>query len=188
MKDLLIKGGLVVTETTEDVCDILCCGETIKKIGVNISSSGAEIIDAAGKIVIPGGVDVHTHLCLDTGSATVSDDFYTGTLAAAWGGTTTIVDHPGFGPALCSLDHQIKKYHSLAQDRAVIDYGFHGVIQHVDDDALLMMEPWPMRELPVSNCIQHTHINFPTQTSSGFLNARKIWGFLSPYTPRMTVS
>ena len=140
MKDLLVKGGLVVTENTEEVCDILCSGEKIKKIGVTISSPAAEIIDAAGKIVIPGGVDVHTHLCLDTGSATVSDDFYTGTLAAAWGGTTTIVDHPGFGPAGCSLDHQIKKYHGLAQGRAVIDYGFHGVIQHVDGKVLSMME------------------------------------------------
>jgi dihydropyrimidinase len=88
MKDLLIKGGLVVIENAqqtmvEEVCDILCSAEKIKQIGKNISSPGAEVIDATGMIVIPGGVDVHTHLCLDTGTATVSDDFYTGTLAAA---------------------------------------------------------------------------------------------------------
>jgi dihydropyrimidinase len=57
-------------------------------------------------------------------------------VAAACGGTTTIVDHPGFGPAHCALDHQIKKYHGLAEGNAVIDYSFHGVIQHVDDDVL----------------------------------------------------
>ena len=141
MHDLLIKGGLVVTEETEEVCDILCSREKIKQIGKDLAiNADTEIINAAGKVVIPGGVDVHTHLCLDVGFAVASDDFYTGTLAAAWGGTTTIVDHPGFGPAGCPLDHQIKKYHNLAEGRAVIDYSFHGVIQHVDEDVLAKME------------------------------------------------
>lgn len=144
MGNLLVKNGLVVSGEAEEVCDILCSGEKIIKIGKGLteqvlSEHGTELIDAEGKIVIPGAVDVHTHLCLDTGAAAVSDDFYTGTLAAAWGGTTTIVDHPGFGPAGCSLDHQIRKYHSLAEGRAVIDYSFHGVIQHVDEDVLAMM-------------------------------------------------
>ena len=144
MKNLLVKNGLVVTEDAEQVCDILCSGGKIRQIGKELpvrsaDSSDTEVIDAAGKIVIPGGVDVHTHLCLDTGSAVVSDDFYTGTLAAAWGGTTTIVDHPGFGPTGCTLDHQIKKYHQLAEGRAVIDYSFHGVIQHVDENVLAAM-------------------------------------------------
>ena len=140
MKDLLIKGGLVVTEDTEETCDILCSGEKIKRIGKELSARDAEIINASGKIVIPGGVDVHTHFCLDVGTAVASDDFCTGTLAAAWGGTTTIVDHPAFGPSGCSLDHQIKKYRELADGQAVIDYSFHGVIQHVDENVLAMME------------------------------------------------
>jgi len=146
MKDLFIINGLVVTEGSEQICDILCSGEKIKQIGKDLvircmNAPDVDVIDAAGKIVIPGGVDVHTHFCLDVGFAKASDDFYTGTLAAAWGGTTTIVDHPGFGPPGCSLDHQIKKYHSLAEGQAVIDYGFHGVIQHVDEKVLSMMEP-----------------------------------------------
>jgi len=144
MKKLLIKNGLVVTENSETVCDILCEGEKIALVGNGPdgpgSGAGTEIIDASGKIVIPGGVDVHTHLNLETGLGTASDDFYTGTVAAACGGTTSIVDHPGFGPAGCSLDHQIKKYHGLAEGKAVIDYGFHGVLQHVDDNVLSMME------------------------------------------------
>jgi dihydropyrimidinase len=140
MKDLLVKNGLVVTENTESVCDIYCSGGKIKQIGKGIAPGGSahnqDLIDAAGKIVVPGGVDVHTHLNLDVGIAIASDDFYTGTAAAAWGGTTTIVDHIGFGPPGCALDHQIKKYHGLAEEKAVIDYSFHGVIQHVDDDVL----------------------------------------------------
>jgi dihydropyrimidinase len=141
MKDLLIKGGFTVAEGGEGLMDILCAGGKIARMGKDLPvPEGAELIDAAGKIVIPGGVDVHTHLNLDVGSAVASDDFYTGTVAAAFGGTTTIVDHPAFGPAGCSLDHQIKKYHGLARDKAVIDYGFHGVIQHVDDEVLSMME------------------------------------------------
>ena len=143
MKKLLIKNGLVVSESAEMVCDVLCEGERISRIGKNLiaeDSSGLELIDAGGKIVLPGGVDVHTHLNLDVGIAVASDDFYTGTVAAACGGTTTIVDHPAFGPAGCALDHQIKKYHDFAEGRAVIDYGFHGVIQHVDEKVLGMME------------------------------------------------
>ena len=137
MKDLLIQGALTVAENTETRCDVLCSEERIKQIAPHIPPPrNAECIDARGKILIPGGVDVHTHLSLDTGSAAASDDFYTGTVAAAWGGTTSIVDHPGFGPAGCPLDHQIRAYHGLAAGKAVVDYGFHGVIQHVDSAVL----------------------------------------------------
>jgi dihydropyrimidinase len=141
MQNLLIKSALTITESSEEILDVLTEGETIKALGKNIPPQGdCEVIDAAGKILIPGGVDVHTHMNLDTGAAVACDDFYSGSVAAAWGGTTTIVDHPGFGPPGCGLDYQIKKYHSLAAGKAVIDYSFHGVIQHVDGDVLRMME------------------------------------------------
>jgi dihydropyrimidinase len=140
MQNLLIKGGLVLTEDAETVTNVLIAGEKIQAIGPDVSVSGdGEVIDATGKIVVPGGIDVHTHLNLDVGIAVASDDFYTGTLAAAWGGTTTIIDHPAFGPAGCPLDHQIRKYQGFAEGKAVIDYGFHGVIQHVDDQVLDQM-------------------------------------------------
>ncbi|GHU26034.1 dihydropyrimidinase [Spirochaetia bacterium] len=139
MNDLLIKGATVVTDTEEKLTDVLIADGRIKDLAEHLDPSGASVIDATGKIVIPGGVDVHTHLCLDVGFTTASDDFYTGTVAAACGGTTTIVDHPGFGPAHCALDHQIKAYHRLAEGNAVIDYSFHGVFQHVDDEVLRTM-------------------------------------------------
>ena len=68
--------------------------------------------------------------------AIANDDFYTGTIAAACGGTTTIVDHMGFGPKGCNLKHQVDVYHKYADRNAVIDYSFHGVIQHVDKEIL----------------------------------------------------
>jgi dihydropyrimidinase len=136
MTAILIKNGKVVTETEAKVKDILVVDDKIKKIDENIEYPGAEIIDATEKIVIPGGVDVHTHLNLHTGNYVAEDDFYTGTVAAACGGTTTIIDHPGFGPKGCSLKHQITQYHEYADNKAVIDYGFHGVFQHVDESIL----------------------------------------------------
>ena len=97
---------------------------------------GIQIIDASGKYILPGAVDVHTHMDLDVGFARACDDFYTGTVAAACGGTTTIVDHMAFGPKGCSLWHQVEEYHRLADGKAVVDYGFHGVLQHVHKETL----------------------------------------------------
>ncbi|MDR1972321.1 MAG: dihydropyrimidinase [Treponema sp.] len=136
-KGLLIRGALVVSPEGEAVRDVLVEGETISRLGpvgggLEGPAGDWETVDAGGKVLIPGGIDVHTHLCLDTGSAQVSDDFYTGTAAAIWGGTTSIIDHPGFGPPGCAPDYQIGKYHGLARGKALIDYGFHAVIQHVD--------------------------------------------------------
>ncbi len=136
----LIKNGTVVTPGGVVDADILIQGETIAQIRHRDQdrnpAADATVIDAQGLIVIPGGIDVHTHFNLDVGIAKAQDDFYTGTVAAAMGGTTTIVDHPGFGPENCSIFHQIEKYHGFAQGNAVIDYAFHGVLQHLNEEVL----------------------------------------------------
>jgi len=134
---MLIKNGLIATETGPLNADIRISGELIEEIAPSLTpKENEEVIDASGKIVIPGGVDVHTHMDLDLGQFKASDDFYTGTVAAAFGGTTSIVDHMAFGPKGCSIGHQVEVYHGLAGDKAVIDYCYHGVMDHVDDAIL----------------------------------------------------
>ena len=133
----LIRNGMIATDTEVFEGDILIDGEKIVMTGKNIECADAEVTDASGCYVLPGAVDVHTHMDLDVGIARAIDDFYDGTVAAVCGGTTSIVDHMAFGPKDCSLWHQVEEYHRLADGNAVIDYGFHGVIQHpVTDERL----------------------------------------------------
>ena len=135
---IIIRGGTIVTEEGMIEGDILIENGKILKIlkKEDPSVEADEGIDAVGKYVLPGAVDIHTHMDLDVGIARVIDDFYTGTVAAACGGTTTIVDHMAFGPKGCSPWHQVKEYHRLADGNAAVDYGFHGVLQHVNDEVL----------------------------------------------------
>lgn len=125
-----MQGGTVVSERSIDVGDVLIRGSRIEAVGPALELPGARRIDARGLIVVPGGVDVHTHLGIG------SDDWRSGTVAAACGGTTTVVDHPGFGPPGCSPLRQIEESRRRADGAAVVDYGLHGVIQHVDDAVL----------------------------------------------------
>jgi len=144
---MLIRNATIATSTAVFKGDVLVIESKIAAIGEGLSAAGiraaeddpGEIIDAEGLYLLPGGVDVHTHMDLDVGFTRSSDTFLTGTIAAACGGTTTIIDHMAFGPAGASLHHQVEVYEKLAED-AVIDYGFHGVIQHVDDGVLAEMD------------------------------------------------
>lgn len=132
----IIKNGTIVTASDTYLGDIYIQEGIIKEIGIELQKDCENVINAKGNYVIPGGIDVHTHLNLDVGIAVANDDFYTGTVAAACGGTTCIVDHMGFGPKGCNLQHQVDVYHGYADGEAVIDYSFHGVVQHVNDDIL----------------------------------------------------
>ncbi|WP_269811518.1 dihydropyrimidinase [Buttiauxella ferragutiae] len=133
-KKVLIKNGCVVNATGQAQHDVLIANGLFERIAADIPApDNCDVIDAAGCYVMPGGVDVHTHFNIDVGIARSCDDFFTGTRAAACGGTTTIIDHMGFGPAGCNLHHQLEAYHGYARGKAVVDYSFHGVIQHIDD-------------------------------------------------------
>ena len=99
----IIKNGQIVTDSEVFKGDLLIEDEKIIEVGESIECGDAGIIDAEGMYVLPGAVDVHTHMDLDVGFARAIDDFYDGTVAAACGGTTTIVDHMAFGPKDCSL-------------------------------------------------------------------------------------
>ena len=141
----VIKNGMVVTSGSSFPADILIEGEKIQSIGTAGKETyekmeDVQIIDAAGKYVFPGAVDVHTHMDLDVGISRAVDDFYDGTVAAACGGTTSIVDHMAFGPAGIPLHYMFHEYEKLAGGKAVIDYGFHGTMQHLDDDILTELE------------------------------------------------
>lgn len=137
---MLITGGLVARADGVFNTDILIEGDRILELGERLHEAqqpeGTEIVDVSGCVVMPGGVDAHTHVNLTVGDAHVSDGFEAGTLAAAWGGTTTIVEHPGFGPQGCDLPHQPTAYLEQADGRCHTDYALHGVFQHVDDAVL----------------------------------------------------
>ncbi len=138
--DVVIRGGTVICPDGARRADVLVRGETVRAVGPDIAAPGAREMDASGMYVVPGGVDAHTHFDLIAGSEKTSDDWYTGTVAAACGGTTTVVDHPAFGPAGCSVFHQIDKYRALADGNAAVDYSLHGVLQHVDRTVLADLE------------------------------------------------
>ena len=138
MGETLITGGTVVTATDTYKADVLIDDEKVAAVGKDLKAGGAKRIDASRKYVIPGGIDVHTHMELPFGGTFASDDFHTGTVAAAFGGTTSIVDFAvqGFGEPLAKArDAWLGK----ARGKAVIDYGLHMIVRDVSDKVLREM-------------------------------------------------
>lgn len=136
----LIAGGTVVTAADTVRADVLVDDERIVVIGSAPGTPADRVIDASERYVIPGGVDVHTHMELETAGTVASDDFATGTAAAAWGGTTTIVDYAGHErgePVLAGLERWLAK----AAGKACVDYGLHMMIKEVTDRVLADMRP-----------------------------------------------
>jgi dihydropyrimidinase len=129
---LLIKGGRVVTAVDDYVGDVLIEGETIAAVGTSLEAGDARVIDAKGKLVIPGGIDVHTHLDMPFGGTTSADDFESGTIAAAHGGTTSIVDF-AIQYKGQTLHEAWETWAKKAEGKAAIDYGFHMIITDLPD-------------------------------------------------------
>jgi dihydropyrimidinase len=143
----LIKNGTVVTANDTLRADVLIEDETVRAIGTGLPAQADRVIDAAGRYVMPGAVDVHTHMELPFGGTFASDDFATGTAAAAWGGTTTIVDFAvqTFGQ---SLHQGIEQWHKKAEGKAHIDYGFHMIVREVNQGILKEMDQLVQEGVP----------------------------------------
>ncbi|MGB8000058.1 MAG: dihydropyrimidinase [Anaerobacillus sp.] len=131
----IIKNGTIVTASETYLADILISEGKIASIGQSLKAEGAEEIDASGRYVFPGGIDPHTHLEMPFGGTVSKDDFETGTIAAAFGGTTSVID-------FCltekgkPLAHAIKTWHDKSKDKSVIDYSFHLMISEINEDVL----------------------------------------------------
>ncbi len=119
---ILIKGGMLVTAEESFSADILVEGEKILQIGPNLQVAEAEVVDATGQMILPGGVDPHVHLDLPMFGTVSSDDHYTGHKAAAFGGTTTVVDFVSFD--FPTLHESVDAWHKKAE-KAAIDFSFH---------------------------------------------------------------
>src|SRR5438045_6662619 len=120
----LIRNGRVVTAVDDYQADILIENGKVAMIGNKIDVKADKKIDAKGKLVIPGGIDPHTHMELPFGGTSASDDFETGTRAAAHGGTTTIIDFAVQYKGQ-SLNQALDAWHKKADGQTAIDYGFH---------------------------------------------------------------
>src|SRR5947209_4003768 len=117
----LIKNGRVVTAVDDYKAEIFIDGETVTTIGKTLDMEADVVIDAGGKLVIPGGIDPHTHMELPFGGTSSSDDFFTGTRAAAFGGTTTIIDFAVQTKGQ-SLTEGVDNWHKKADGKCAIDY------------------------------------------------------------------
>ncbi|MGH2683585.1 MAG: dihydropyrimidinase [Actinomycetota bacterium] len=134
----LIKGGTVVTASETLNADVLVEEEKVSAIGLNLDVQADTTIDASDRYVMPGGVDPHTHMDLPFGGSFCSDDFSTGTRAAAFGGTTTIVDF-ALQDAGEGLRQGLDRWFEKAQ-KAQTDYGFHMIVREVTDQVLQEMD------------------------------------------------
>ena len=129
----LIRNGRVVTAVDDYKADILIEDELVSIIGAKLEMEADRVIDAAGKLLIPGGIDPHTHMELPFGGTESSDDFFTGTRAAAFGGTTTIIDFAVQYKGQ-SLTEGLDNWHAKAEGKTAIDYGFHLITTDLEDE------------------------------------------------------
>ncbi|MBB3665429.1 dihydropyrimidinase [Prauserella sediminis] len=140
----LIRGGTVLSSTGAVTADVLVDGETIAAVTAPGMLAGQNVevdteFDATGKYVMPGGIDAHTHMEMPFGGTFSADTFETGTRAAAWGGTTTIIDF-AVQPKGSSLLSTLDNWHEKADGDCAVDYGFHMIVSDVNDATLKEME------------------------------------------------
>src|SRR5437667_460480 len=191
MPRTLIKNGTVVTATDQYRGDVLIEDEKIGLIGTTIDVQADKTIDASGKYVLPGGIDVHTHLDMPFGGTTSADDFESGTTAAAFGGTTAIVDF-AIQYRGQTLHHAWETWMKKAEGKAVIDYGFPMIMTDVNDqtqadvpvyivhlsaaEALEMVTEARDRGLPAyaETCPQYLFLSYDNYEEPGFEGAKYV--------------
>ncbi len=140
MPAILIRNGTVVTAERSFAADILVDGEKIRDIAPSLPAEAAgRVIDASGMLLLPGGIDAHTHLDMPFGGTTSSDDFETGTRAAAFGGTTTLIDFAIQAKGTKMRD-ALDTWWKKAAGRAVIDYGLHMIVTDLGEAGLEDMD------------------------------------------------
>ncbi len=132
---VLIKGGRVITAADDVVADVFIEGERISLIGESLDVAADRVIDAAGKYVLPGGVDPHTHLEMPWRGKTTVDDFYHGHVAAAFGGTTTHVDFCIQAKGQ-TFNEALEAWHAKRDGKAIIDNGFHIIVTDLQSGSL----------------------------------------------------
>ncbi|HXN28670.1 MAG TPA: dihydropyrimidinase [Candidatus Acidoferrales bacterium] len=146
--DTLIRGGTIVTATDTYVSDVGITGGKMSVIGLNLPAEGAgKVIEARAMLVMPGGIDVHTHLDMPFGGTTSADDFETGTVAAAYGGTTTLIDF-AIQYKGQTLRHAFDTWMKKADGKAVIDYSFHCIITDIAGAQLDEMKAFVREGVP----------------------------------------
>ncbi len=128
---IVLKSGTLVTASETFQADILIEGEKIRMLGKNLEVPGAKVIDLPGRLVFPGGVDPHTHFALPMFGTVSSDDHYTGHKAAAFGGTTTVMDFVPHEPGQMSASLAV--WHAKADPMAAVDFGFHINVQRMNE-------------------------------------------------------
>jgi dihydropyrimidinase len=134
----LIKNANIVTASDRYEANIIIEDEKIVAIDSSNSAQADQVIDAAGKLVFPGAIDVHTHLDMPFGGTVTADDFTTGTIAAAAGGTTCIIDYALQTPGK-TLQEALDTWHKRAENKCAVDYGFHVAVTDLNDAVLAEM-------------------------------------------------
>jgi len=132
---ILIRQGTLVTPTSTFRADLLIEGETIKAIGKGLQAPGAQVIDARGLMVLPGLIDVHTHMEMPFGGTVSADSFIDGSIAAAMGGVTSFIDF-AIQPKGQSLAKTLENHERLAAGRVHVDYAFHLAVTDLTDSVL----------------------------------------------------
>jgi dihydropyrimidinase len=135
--DVVLKGGTVVTASDTYRADVGVQADLVAAIGQDLE--GQQVLDVSGKYVLPGAVDPHTHLELEFMDTVSSDDFYTGTVAAACGGTTTIIDYAEQTKG-GTLHQALETWRARADSKVAVDYGLHVSVTGATDSVLAEME------------------------------------------------